>query len=72
MYFFLILAAVAAIGASGREFGILSSSGRLSHAIIGRFLSLLRFCISVVILIGLGGALFIRFRASSLYGFTTS
>ncbi len=72
MYSFLTLAAVAAIGASKREFGILSSLGRLSYTVIRRFLSLLRFCISVIILIGSGGALFIRFRASSLYGFTTS
>ncbi len=72
MYSFSTLAAVAAVRASGREFGVLSSSGRLSYAVIGRFLSLLRFCISVVMLIGSGGALFIRFGASSLYGFTTS
>ncbi len=72
MYSFLTLAAITTIGASGREFGILSLLGRLSYAVIRRFLLLLRFCISIVILIGLGGALFIRFRASSLYGFTTS
>ncbi len=72
MYSFSTLAAVTTIGASGQEFGILSSLGRLSYTIIRRFLLLLRFCISVIILIGLGGALFIRFRASSLYRFTTS
>ncbi len=72
MYFFSTLAAVAATRASKQESAVLSSSGILSYTIIGRFLSLLRFCISVIILIGSGGALFIRFRASSLYRFTTS
>ncbi len=72
MYSFSTLAAVTTTGASGRESVVLSSSGRLSYTVIGRFLLLLRFCISVVILIGSGGALFIRFGASSLYGFTTS
>ncbi len=72
MYSFSTLAAITTIRASRREFSILSSSGRLSYTVIRRFLSLLRFCISVIILIGSGGALFIRFGASSLYGFTTS
>ncbi len=72
MYSFSILVVITTIGASRQEFAILSSSGRPSYFLIRRFLLLLRFCISVVILVGSGRALFIRFEASLLYGSTAS